>query len=152
SMENAAFKVELAGFIRQRGRAAADHCLACHAPLGVIAFPANGPVVVDPLTTREPAFEFGVGCLVCHRATSTTARGEEKDASIAVRPLWLEKFWPLFQIMSLEDFVDSNLKYHRAAFHIEDPSRICGACHVVTLPAALSADGKERATIDQYSS
>jgi hypothetical protein len=78
--------------------------------------------------------------------------GEEKNASIAVRPLWLEESWPLFRLMPLEEFVYSNLKYHRAAFHIDDASRICGACHVVTLPAALSADGTERATIDQYKS
>jgi len=42
SFENDAFKAELKKFIEDRGRPAADYCLACHAPLGVVAHPADG--------------------------------------------------------------------------------------------------------------
>jgi hypothetical protein len=152
SMTSSAFKVELAHFIEERGRLAADHCLGCHAPLGVIAFPASGKVQVDPLTTNEPSFQLGVGCVVCHRARATAPREEVKNASIAIRPLWLEDFWPLFQLETMENFVHSNLELHRQTFRIRDWDPICGSCHVVSLPESLAADRKERATIDQYTS
>jgi hypothetical protein len=152
SMDSAPFKVELGRFIRQRGRLAADHCLACHAPLGVIAFPASGALPVDPLTTDEPAFRLGVGCVVCHRAEATVPQDQVKNASIAVKPLWLDSQWPLSQSMSMSDFVNSNLDSHRQTFRVDNFEPVCGACHVVSLPASLAADHVERTTIDQYTS
>ncbi len=151
SMDNGAFKVELAHFIDDRGRLAADHCLGCHAPLGVIAFPAAGDGAIDPLTTKEPSFELGVGCIVCHRARPN-APADPKNASITIRPVWLEDFWPLLQSQTMEDFVASNLDKHVQMFRVRDWEPICGSCHVVSLPAPLAADKTERATIDQYTS
>ncbi len=153
AMDSSAFKVELGRFIKERGRLAADHCLGCHAPLGVIAFPASETVQIDPLTTGEPAFLLGVGCVVCHRARfAPPPSGEPKNASIAIRPLWLEDYWPLLQSQTMKEFVRSELETHRQTFRVREWEPICGACHVVSLPGSLAADKHERATIDQYTS
>ena len=153
AMDSSAFKVELASFIADRGRVAADHCLACHAPLGVIEFPATGSVPIDPLTTSEPSFAIGVGCVVCHRA-QVIEQAEVKNASLAIKPLWLEERWPLSQIGSANEFVKSELDHHKKMFRVrfDDWESICGSCHVVSLPASLAASQEERVTIDQHTS
>lgn len=159
SMSNDTFRLQLAEFIKEKGRAAADHCLACHAPLGVVAFPGDGSrgPPVDPLTTTEPAFSLGVGCVVCHRAAATTDERNVGNASLAVRPLWLDADWPMRQAMSPEElvaFVLVDNEAHRTTWRIEKKEwrSVCGACHFVTLPATLSVDGTERVVADHYRS
>jgi hypothetical protein len=159
SMTNDTFRLQLAQFIAEKGRAAADHCLACHAPLGVAAFPGDGSKgpPIDPLTTTEEAFTLGVGCVVCHRATATTDERSVGNASLAVRPLWLDPEWPRMQALGRETEVATVLldnQAHRARWRIEKREwrSICGSCHFVTLPASLAVDGAEHVVADHYRS
>jgi len=159
SFENQAFKTELEKFINQRGRPAADYCLACHAPLGVIKYPGDGSrgTVVDPLTTRDAAFTVGVDCVVCHRATPEKERAKIGNASLTIRPYWLEREryfgedrdagQDLFKAL-----LSGKVALHQRTMRIKknDWDYICGACHVVQLPTNISTDGQQRLIADHY--
>jgi len=158
AFENAAFKTELAKFIQDRGRPAADYCLSCHAPLGVIAHPAAGAGdgAIDPLTTKDPAFAAGVACVVCHRAAADQS-GPVGNASLAIRPLWLDRERYLGEDEEAgqplhRTLIQAAIGLHRQEMRVkkEDWNAVCGACHVVTLPASLAADGVEKPIADHY--
>ncbi len=190
---NDVFQWQLEDFIAQMGRDSADYCIACHAPLGVIQYPGDGSrgKIVDPATATDPSFTIGVGCVVCHRAVAERDPAKIGDASLTIRPLWLEKerylgeedsprppppdrgttlgflegladdFLSIEYLMADGSQGDSALHkfliraaipLHKKTYHIDraDWDDICGACHVVRLPANLSVDGKERIVADHY--
>ena len=90
---NDVFQWQLEDFTARMGREAADYCIACHAPLGVIQYPGDGSrgVVVDPATTTERGFTLGVDCVVCHRAVAERDPAKIGGASLTIRPTWLER-------------------------------------------------------------
>ena len=158
AMENPAFKAELAVFIREQGREAADYCLACHAPLGVIAFPATGADTdIDPLTTDEPAFTVGVGCVVCHRAVPDKDPDRIGNASLTLRPFALDRQRYLGEDRDETQplhrrLIQAAVGLHRSNMRVpkDDWNAICGACHVVRLPPILAVTGHERTVADHY--
>lgn len=160
ALTNDAFRTQLAGFIREKGRAAADYCLACHAPLGVIAHPAAGASPaqqVDPITTTSPAFTIGVGCVVCHRARPERARERIGNASLRIEPLWMDPDHYIGEGNVSGDALQRRLielrpELHRKTYHIDakEADAICGACHVVPLPASLAPDAKTSMVADHY--
>lgn len=161
AMRSEEFKRQLSIFISEKGRAAADYCLGCHAPLGVVTWPGDGSRgrVVDPLTTEEPAFTMGVGCVVCHRAQPIEVAGRKGNAGLAVRPLWMEQERYLGEDTAEGLGIHRTLilaanRLHTRTYHIEKTSwdDVCAACHVVDLPENLSVDGHRRRTADQYTS
>lgn len=158
------FQKQLGIFIAEKGRPAADYCLTCHAPLGVIAHPGDGSrgAVVDPLTTQDPTFTAGVTCVVCHRATPRKQAAEVGTGSMAIRPLWLDPERFLGEddaspdALSLHQLrmIATAVQLHAREYHIakSDADYICAACHVVDLPASLADDGRARRVADQYTS
>lgn len=164
AMENNVFKWQLKIFIREKGRAAADYCIACHAPLGVIEYPGDGSrgKIIDPLTTDEPSFTLGVGCVVCHRAMPEKEKDAVGNCSLTIKPNWLEKERYLGEETKTpegmkihQSLIHAANVLHRKTYHVkkEEWDYICAACHVVHLPASLSADGKEHRNIaDHYTS
>jgi hypothetical protein len=161
SFENQAFKTALAAFIRDRGRVAADYCLACHAPLGVIAYPAAGAgeAAVDPLTTKDPAFVVGVDCVVCHRAVPDRSPDAIGNASLTIRPFALNSRRYLGEGADQTQWLHCRLIRAAVGLHRQnlrtskdDWNAVCGACHVTTLPAGLSAAGRERLVAEEYRS
>jgi hypothetical protein len=161
AMTNETFKAQLAEFIRIEGREAADYCLACHAPLGVIYFPGDGSrgPVIDPLTTTEPAFTMGVSCVACHRAEPERDPSRIGNASLAIRPLWLEPDRYLGEESPDGNRLHNTLiiaanSVHRRTYRVPKPdwNAICGACHLVTLPSSLAHDGVQRIAADHFQS
>lgn len=155
------FQHQLGIFVAEKGRAAGDYCLSCHAPLGVIAHPGDGSAgeVVNPFTTKDPLFTDGVGCLVCHRAKPAGTDQELGNASLIIRPLWLERERYLGEDTPegadvLQTMIQSSVLAHVANYHLDraDSSRVCAACHVVDLPESLANDGHRRRVSDQYTS
>lgn len=155
------FQKQLKIFIGEKGRAAADYCLSCHAPLGVIEHPGDGSrgAVLDPLTTRDPTFTQGIGCIACHRAQPEKEEKKLGNASLTILPMWLdseqylgednpdasEVYW---------DMIALAVQLHSRKYHVprDDWQYVCAACHVVDLPASLADDGQQRRVADQWSS
>jgi hypothetical protein len=155
---NDTFQFQLAQFIREKGREAADYCIACHAPLGVIAHPGGvgGVMQLDDMM-REPLFAAGITCVVCHRATPETDRERLGIASLTIRPLGLEDN----RYVGEEDpggdelhrrLIELDPELHRRTYHIDRQAAdaVCAACHVVILPGNLSVDGQDHLVADHY--
>lgn len=158
------FQKQLKIFVAEKGRPAADYCLACHAPLGVLAFPGNATSdqVVDPFTTREPSFTYGVGCVVCHRATPVADAAKANNASLTIRPLWLDperylgenEETPEARSVHRDTMLTAAIQLHVREYRIDHTkvNALCAACHTVELPASLADDGVARRVADQYGS
>lgn len=163
AFDNQVFKLQLKTFVAEKGREAADYCLACHAPLGVIAYPGNSPRArdIDLFTTKDPAFQLGVDCIVCHRARPDTNRATLGNASLSILPLWMDQERYLgeepgdargFEIH--RQLIHAANRLHKKTWHIpkQDWNAVCASCHVVKLPAQLSCGGAEVTVADQFSS
>jgi hypothetical protein len=155
------FQRQLRLFIGEKGRAAADYCLACHAPIGVIDHPGDGSrgPVVDPLTTTDPSFTAGVGCIACHRATPVRDPAGMGNASLTIAPIWLERQRYLGETVPDDRAIYENMLVVAIPLHVrqyrvprQDWDSVCAACHLVDLPAGLADDGQGRRVADQYSS
>ncbi|MEW6200352.1 MAG: multiheme c-type cytochrome, partial [bacterium] len=161
AFDNDVFKTQLKMFIDEKGRAAGDYCIACHAPLAVIKYPGDSPQAkeIDIFTTKDPAFLLGIGCDVCHRAFPDKNPSTFGNASFEILPLWLEKERYIGETSAEGQkihisLINAAVGLHKKTYHIskEDSDYICAACHVVKLPGAFSCDGKERKAADQYTS
>lgn len=160
AFDNDVFKMQLKIFIAEKGRAAADYCIACHAPLAVIKYPGDSPRAqkIDLFTTKDPAFQLGVSCIVCHRASPEKDMKKLGNASMAIKPLWMEQERYLGEELDTRQgfeihrtLIHAANRLHKKIWRIpkKDWNYICASCHVVKLPASLSCDGSEKPVADQ---
>jgi hypothetical protein len=159
---NDAFQFQLAQFVRDKGPADADYCIACHAPIGVITHLAGEPgsPALDP-SSKDLAFNAGITCIVCHRSTPETHRERTGNVSLIIRPLDLEsdRYLGAGESSPSGDELHRRLiklapELHRRTYRIDHQAAdaVCAACHVYVLPGSLSADGKDHLVSDEYSS
>jgi hypothetical protein len=126
------------------------YCLRCHAPIGFVrghATPPDGSAF-DPMADLDGIIDGqGVGCDVCHRATTAPPPNDPYflgNAQIVFGYEFADGDGPLYKYGPYEDIRSPN-HAGKQDLNLAD-SRFCGQCHQVTNPEVKLKDATGAAT------